>query len=49
MVVMQRPVAFGGWLSALLLCRLAEVRQKVVHHKDALDGRILLHRLRQLQ
>lgn len=49
MVVVHDVRLFGNRLSALILSRLAEVRQEVVHHKDALDGTILLDRLRELQ
>ena len=43
MVVVHDVRLFRNRLGALILSRLAELRQEVVHHKDALDGTILLN------
>ena len=42
MVVWYDARLFGKRLGALILSRLAELGQEVVHDKDALDGIILL-------
>lgn len=42
MIVLHDIKMFGKCLGALILSRLAEVGQEVIHDKDALDGAILL-------
>ena len=42
MVVLHDFRLFKKRLSALILSRLAELRQEVIHDKDTLDGGILL-------
>lgn len=49
MIVPQGAKLLGKGFSALILGRLAEVGQEVVHDKDILDGSILLDTLLQLQ
>ena len=42
MVVLHDARSLRKRLGALILSRLAELRQEVVHHKDALAGSVLL-------